>query len=111
MSIASMCVHTVTVKVEAETRGVSGGAEFGAYAVVATKKCRIMPGVANVFRQLSKEGMEISHTLYFPEDPAVDERNIIFYGTRRFEVLGSKNTDELDRLWVVACKEKGHEVD
>lgn len=111
MSMESLCqTHSFTRKRETETRGASGGAAF-TYTTAGTFTGRLQPRIASVFQEIAKQGMQISHTIYCTSDPGCDERDIIYYGTRRFEIKGLRDTDELGRLWVIAVLEKKHEVD
>lgn len=49
--------------------------------------------------------MEVSHTVYFDADPSLSVKDRLRFDSRNFQIVGFKNTDELDRLFVADCLE------
>ena len=99
-------VHTVTIQRESITRG-SMGAPVRTWAARHTNVgCRVQPLSAREAAALLKDGMRVSHRVYFDTDYGIDERDRIVFNTRKLQVVGARNTDELDRLWAVDCEER-----
>ena len=100
MTITSLCIHVVDHYTAVKTTGTAGSTAFTWPTKTATLKCRIQPASASELEYAKKRDTEISHVLYFPDDPGIETRDKIFFGTRAFDVqMKATNTDELNRLY------------
>lgn len=106
MSIESMCdVHSLTAVLYTETQGEDGGQVLAASTTTALTG-RIRPLSAMDRMHLAQEGYRVDHVVYCSSDPSVDERYMLHYGSRKFEVKAVLDTDELGRLWLIYCLEQ-----
>lgn len=100
MTIASLCIHVVDHYTAVKTTGSAGSTAFTWPTKTATLKCRIQPASASELDYARKRDTEISHVLYFPDDPGIETRDKLFFGSRAFDVIAkATNTDELNRLY------------
>ena len=106
MSIRSLCDKSVDHYTAVRTIGTAGSPAFTWPTKTATLKARIQPASASERDYASQLDTEISHVMYFPDDPGVNTRDKIFFGTRAFDVMfKATNTDEVDRLFKLLVQE------
>jgi hypothetical protein len=94
-----------------ETRGAAGSASYswtekrsGAKGTVA---CRIQPARAFDKSLAKQDGYDISHVLFFSEDPQLLYHDQVWYNGRKFLIEGIPiDVDELGRLWKVSAQEQ-----
>ncbi len=100
MTIASLCIHVVDHYTAVKTTGTAGSTSFTWPTKTATLKCRIQPASASELDYARKRDTEISHVVDFPDDPGIETRDKLFFGSRTFDVnMKATNTDELNRLY------------
>ena len=106
MSLSGLTsIHSVTHERDVKTRGGSMGEINVPTTIASNVKCRIQPLSARDRNDFQSAGMGITHFVYFSEDPSLDERDVLLFGTRSLRVRGVFNTDELNRLWRAECEE------
>jgi hypothetical protein len=109
MSIRSMCNKIVEIHPRVETRGAAGSASYSwddKRASGGDMLARIQPARAFDKNLAKQDGYDISHVLFFADDPLLQFHDQVWFNRRRFIVQGiAKNIDELDRLWKVEANE------
>lgn len=71
--------------------------------------CLVIPASTQEVENFGRIGMLISHMVHFNRDPMVKPTDRIVYEGRNLDVQHSKNEQEMDVAWAVACREHfGH---
>lgn len=113
MSLASLCnIHTVSIQRQDVTNS-DAMSNKKTYTTAARGslpttgfKGRIVPLSTRERVEFGMRDYEMTHRFYTVTNPQVDERDILIYGTRRMNVLGFRNPDELNRYWIVELSEQ-----
>ena len=106
MTIASLCDKAVDHYTAVKATGTAGSTAFTWPTVTATLKARIQPASASERDYARQRDTEISHVMYFPDDPGIGTRDKIVFDSRTFDVkTKATNTDEQNRLYKVLVLE------
>ncbi len=105
MSLESL---TSTSQVEVLVQAVSQGTSLGTTRTFASTgrflDCHVHTYSAGEVERLRIRQMDASHKVSFHEDPLIDERNRLRYGTKELRLTGPVvDSHGLGRLWVVNC--------
>ena len=103
MSLADLCINTVTVAVSTSVnvRGVASST-----TTTATWQCSVQPMASRDRAAWGVEVAEIGHMLYAPTDPGVRVGDVITWGSRSLAVLGpAQDMAGRGEVFAVACKE------
>lgn len=101
MSIKSLCsIHEIYVYEVRETSGEAMGVKR-MLAKIATKKCRVIPLVANQITQLgNNQGVVITHRIRFYFDPQIAEKHWIKWRDTIMRPRGiAYDAHGLGRMW------------
>ncbi len=105
MSIESLLVSTVNVQTPTATRDSYGGYEESWGNAIVGLPCRINPVSGTEAFSMGKEGATITHKIYCVPRTITESDRIVF-GTRTFDIIEVRDTDELGRLMVIGCTEE-----
>jgi len=105
MSIESLLVSAVNVQTPTATRDAYGGYTESWGNALVDMPCRINPVSGSESFSMGKEGATISHKIYCIPATITESDRIVF-GTRTFEIVEVRDTDELGRLMVIGCSEE-----
>lgn len=107
MSIQSLLVHEVDIEEPTVSKDLEGGVSRDTWSpVISSEPCRIQPLSASTVTEHRRMGHQISHRIYFGRDVSMSPRKRVKFGTRTFQFVGYRNTDELERLFVLDALEK-----
>jgi len=110
MSLKSLTsIHSVRIMRHEVTRGAGGG-QVRRPRLVRTMKCRVQPLRTREINEFEKEGSEVTHRVFFSQDPQVDVNYWFEFRHRgkkfNLQVNGVRNAGFLDRVWVVECESR-----
>jgi len=110
MSIQSLCDKLVTPYARVRTDGAAGSAAFTYPTAGAPFHVRIQPASSYERTIALQRDTEISHVMYTPADPGLNEGDRIVWDGRNFDVQAKAiNFDEQDRLWKLEVLETGQQ--
>jgi len=106
MPFDNIFYHEVTIYTRSSTRGTAGSRAF-TWTRGADLACFIQPARSSDITLAEQRGYQVSHVIYFGQDPGVEGGDYLLYeGTRRFDVQSKPlNQDELDKVWKVLALE------
>lgn len=94
MSLLDNFPHTATAKRRTRTKGTLGGAKDSFPTTLFTDRaCWQQPAGDSQIEEFQKQGVTVTHKVYFVTDPAVDERDILIIGGDTFEVRSYASPD------------------
>ena len=106
MSVASFCVHRVTIQTGSGVDDYAGGYTHEWTNAYTNEPACIQPRSADERTKWSGLPTTATHVIYFPDTSLeFTEFARIIFGTRTFDVIGKRNIDELDRFLTVDVRE------
>lgn len=110
VSIRSLCDKLIDIYARVETRGAAGSATYTYPTLTKQIRSRIQPATSSQRTIALQRDDEITHIMYFPDDPEVDDGDRIVFEGRNFDVTSkATNTDEQGRLWRIEALETGQQ--
>ena len=94
MSLATMLRSTCTIKRDAPTKGPSGGKVQNLTTIHADQACDIQPARSSVIFEYRQRQVRCTHSVFFAEDMSAKENDVVFIGTRQFNVVGYRQGGE-----------------
>lgn len=113
MSLNSLAnVHTITVQQPTVSVDETGGVVRG-YAGGTTLTCRVVPLATSQQVKFARDGLRLTHAIYFTTDPGLTRKSKLVFQGRSLEVEGIKEPDEGAvthlRHWVAYCAEESQQ--
>lgn len=111
MSLESLLIHRVTIQAPEITKYGTGGQKRafppdGGETRYRNIPCRIQPLSAAKSAFFFQQGITVTHRVYFSQKLGIESGDRLVFGDRFFEVKGFRDTDELERLFVIEAEEK-----
>lgn len=100
MSLLDQFPHTVTIQRRTNQQDELGG-DVEIWVDVATDvEAWVQVASASDIKEFEKQGMQITHAVYFNEDPEINETNQIIYNGKTFQ-FGAVQEDSVgfDIVW------------
>ena len=106
MSVETLSIHTISVQQNNPTPDRKGNVPDNWEAKYTDIKARIMSASANEQAKWGGVPTMLTHVIYIPDATQdIKEKDRIIFGSRTFDVLGSRNIDEWDKFLTINCRE------
>jgi len=112
MSLLDSMPHTVDIKVQKRTRGPLGGQTRVWNVVSDNVVCFVQTASQAEIALFEKQGVKITHKVYFDPAANVTEKNMLFFGTQLLEVVSfaDAGVNQIGLIKVI-CMEMTSDVD
>lgn len=100
MSIRSLMDKRVDIYARVDSTGGAGSQAYTWPKITKTTMARLQPSPSQDIVMALQRDAQISHVIYFADDPSLNDRDQIQFDGRTFDVIGKAiNFDEQARLW------------
>ena len=97
--------HSVDIERATTATDDFGGTTMTFAVESASVAAWVQPASSFTIQQYGERDIEISHNVFFSDDPEVELGDRIKHAGRYLLVVGSKDAGELDKLWRIDCEE------
>lgn len=97
--------HSVDIERAVTTVDELGGRRFEWQTVTAGVSAWVQPAAADAREAYRRQGMTVTHTVYFAADPSVEAGDRISFDGALLVVSGVVNMGGLGKLWKADCRE------
>ena len=97
--------HSVDIERPAIAVDDLGGRTMTFAVESASVAAWVQPASSLTIQQYGARDIEISHNVFFSDDPEVELGDRIKHAGRYLLVVGIKDAGELDKLWRIDCQE------
>ena len=101
MSILESLPHTCTAKLKVRTQGTMGSMKNALSTVFSDRACWRQPASDNEQMVAMKNGINVTHKVYFTSDPALDNRHVLVFSDGSYDVTSRPIPDSSVGLGVV----------